>query len=141
MPVPAGLKGSGAALVLCAVDEDGEVEDTWVADERGGFVSAKLDRFGLFEVRQDSVAPTLGQPKWANGQLRIAVGDDLSGIARWEGKSGDQWLRWSMDKGVLTYRLDDGMLTGREDDEIKVWAIDGTGNIGHINFRLVDLKQ
>ena len=141
VPVPAGLKGSGAALVLCAVDEDGEVEDTWVADERGGFVSAKLDRFGLFEVRQDSVAPTLGQPKLANGQLRIAVGDDLSGIARWEGKSGDQWLRWSMDKGVLTYRLDDGMLTGREDDEIKVWAIDGTGNIGHINFRLVDLKQ
>ena len=30
---------------------------------------------------------------------------------------------------------------GAKTIEIKVWAIDGTGNIGHINFRLVDLKQ
>ena len=140
VPVPESVAGSGEALVLCALDEEGEVSGTWVADERNGQLSVRLDRFGVFEVRRDSVAPRLGSARMKGGVVAIAVHDELSGIARWDGQCGNQWLRWSMDKGILRYRLEDGMLEGREEQEVKVWAIDNAGNIGHTRFRLRDLQ-
>ena len=141
VPVPENVAGSGEALVLCALDEEGEVSGTWVADERNGQLTARLDRFGVFEVRRDTVAPLLGAARMEGGVVAIDVHDELSGIARWDGQCGDQWLRWSMDKGILRYRLADGMLDGREEEEVKVWAIDNAGNIGHMTFRLRDLQR
>ena len=140
VPVPDELVGSGEPLVLCAVDEEGEVEGTWVADERSGQLKVKLDRFGPFEVRSDSLPPLLDAPALQDGILTMKVEDDLSGIARWEGRCGDQWLRWSMDKGVLSHRLSDGVLEGRDQDEVKVWAIDRCGNIGQRTFSLAQLQ-
>ena len=140
VPVPDELVGSGEPLVLCAVDEEGEVEGTWVADERSGQLKVKLDRFGPFEVRSDSLPPLLDAPALQDGILTMKVEDDLSGIARWEGRCGDQWLRWSMDKGVLSHRLSDGVLEGRDQDEVKVWAIDRCGNIGQRTFNLAQLQ-
>ena len=139
VPVPEDKVGSNETLILCAVDGKGRVGGTWVADERNGRLSARLDRFGVFEVRVDTSPPVLGKPKLKQGVISISVNDDLSGISRWEGRCGDQWLRWSRDKSLLAYSLDDGMLEGKEDEEVKVWAIDNAGNIGHITFRLRDL--
>jgi len=140
-PVPEAVSGSGQALVMCALGEEGEVLGTWVADERNGMLTVRLDRFGVFEVRQDTAPPILGSPVIEDGDVIIPVMDELSGIARWEGRCGDQWLRWSMDKGILRYRLDDGLTDGKEDQEVKVWAIDNVGNIGQTSFWLRDLKR
>jgi hypothetical protein len=126
---------------MCALGEEGEVLGTWVADERNGMLTVRLDRFGVFEVRQDTAPPILGSPVIEDGDVIIPVMDELSGIARWEGRCGDQWLRWSMDKGILRYRLDDGRIDGKEDQEVKVWAIDNVGNIGQTSFWLRDLKR
>lgn len=139
MPVPEVFIGSGDPLVLCAVDSNGGVEETWVADERNGQLRIKLSRFGHFEIRPDSVSPRLDTPELQDGMLTLKVEDELSGIARWEGRCGDQWLRWSMDKGVLSHRLSDGMLQGHEEDEVKVWVIDRCGNIGQRTFTLASL--
>lgn len=141
VPVDSAFVGSGSALVLCGLDAEGEVSGTWVSDERQGQLQVKLDRFGTFEVRSDSVPPVFGKPRLSEGKITLSMADELTGIDRWEGRCGDQWMRWSLDKGVLTYRLSDGILDGREQDEIKVWAIDAAGNLGHCEFSLEAIRR
>ncbi len=140
IPVPPEHVGAGASLVLCILDKDGEVDGTWMSDERDGVIQVRLDRFGHFELRQDTVPPVLEAPQIKDGTLTIAVSDDLSGIDRWEGRCGDHWMRWGCDKGVLSYAFKDGVLEGREEEDITVWSIDAAGNIGHMVFSLADLK-
>lgn len=132
VPVPVAWKGTGEPMVLCGIDEDGEVDGTWVADERGGMIGAKVKQFGTFEVRPDTVAPVLGSPRLVEGALRLAVEDDLSGIDRWEGRCNGQWMRLGWEKGELVYQVGDGILT--DGAEIKVWAVDEVGNLGHREF-------
>jgi len=141
VPVDSAFVGSGSPLVLCGLDAEGEVSGTWVSDERQGTLQVKLDRFGTFEVRSDTVAPVFGKPRLGEGRITLSMADELTGIDRWEGRCGDQWMRWSLDKGVLTYRLSDGILDGREQDEIKVWAIDAAGNLGHCEFSLEAIRR
>ena len=132
VPVPVAWKGTGEPMVLCGIDKDGEVDGTWVADERGGMIGAKVKQFGTFEVRPDTVAPVLGSPRLVEGALRLAVEDDLSGIDRWEGRCNGQWMRLGWEKGELVYQVGDGILT--DGAEIKVWAVDEVGNLGHREF-------
>ena len=132
VPVPEAWVGSGEPLVLVGLDEDGEVDGTWVSDERGGMMGTSLKRFGVFEVRPDTLAPELGAPRLQEGSLRIAVSDDLSGIDRWEGRCNGRWMRFGWEKGVLVHPVEDGILT--EGAEIKVWALDEVGNLGHREF-------
>jgi len=139
-PVPVEYMGTGTPMVLCILDQEGEVNGTWMSDEHDGFVQVRLDRFGRFELKQDTVAPVLEEPQLEDGILTISVEDGLSGIDRWEGRCGDHWMRWGLDKGVLSYALSDGVLDGREKEEIRVWSIDATGNIGHRVFTLDGLK-
>ena len=141
VPVDSAYLGSESPLVLCGLDEEGEVSGTWVSDERQGTLQVKLDRFGTFEVRSDTVPPEFGKPRLSEGEITLSMADELTGIDRWEGRCGDQWMRWSLDKGVLTYRLSDGILDGREQDEIKVWAIDAAGNLGHCEFSLEAIRR
>ena len=133
VPVPDAWKGSGEPLVLCGIDKDGEVDGTWVADERGGMIGAKVKQFGVFEVRPDTVSPVLGSPRVVEGTLRLTVEDDLSGIDRWEGRSNGRWMRFGWEKGELVHPVGDGILT--EGAEIKVWAVDEVGNLGHREFK------
>ena len=132
-PVPERWKGSGEALVLCALNDDDEVSGTWVADERGGYIEAKLDRFGTFEIRPDTVPPTFGKPRMEGGKLKINVADDLSGISKWEGRCGGRWMRLAFEKGVLHYPIEDDILEAGQ--EVRIWAVDGTGNLGHQTFQ------
>lgn len=132
VPVPEVFRGSGEPLVLCAVDEDGEVSGTWVSDERGGAISVQLKQFGTFEVRTDTIPPRFGNPMLVEGKLRISIADELTGIERWEGRCGGRWMRFAWEKGVLVYRMEDGVLL--PGDEVKVWATDGVGNLGHTRF-------
>ena len=132
VPVPEAFMGTGEPLVLCAVDEDGEVAGTWVADERGGTLSAQVKQFGTFEVRNDTIPPRFGKPMLKEGKLRISIAEELTGIDRWEGRCGDRWIRLAWEKGVLVYRMEDGIL--QPGDEVKVWATDGVGNLGHAAF-------
>lgn len=141
LPVDSALVGSEATLVVVAIDEEGEAQGTWVADERSGRVEVRLNRFGTFEIRQDTVGPVLGQPRIKEGVICMDLSDDLAGIARWEGRCGDQWLRWGHDKGTLSHRLSDGKLEGLEDAPIRVWAIDAAGNIGQREFKLSGLQR
>ena len=119
-------------MVLCGIDKDGEVDGTWVADERGGMIGAKVKQFGTFEVRPDTVAPVLGSPRLVDGALRLTIEDDLSGIDRWEGRCNGQWMRFGWEKGELVHPVGDGILT--DGAEIKVWAVDEVGNLGHREF-------
>ena len=132
LPVPNRWKGSGEALVLCALDENGEVDGTWVSDEHGGYIGVKLDRFGTFEIRPDTVSPTLGEPRVEGGSLKLKVADDLSGISSWEARCGDQWMRLAFEKGVLHYPMSDGILVAGQ--AVRVWAVDASGNLGHRTF-------
>ena len=132
VPVPEAWTGTGEPMVLCGIDEDGEVDGTWVADERGGMIGAKVKQFGAFEVRLDSVAPVLGSPRLVEGALRLTIEDDLSGIDRWEGRCNGQWMRFGWEKGELVHPVGDGILT--DGAEIKVWAVDEVGNLGHREF-------
>ena len=132
VPVPAAWNGSGEPLVLCGLDDEGEVDGTWVADERGGMIGAKVKQFGLFEVRPDTVPPALGTPQVKEGTLRLSIADDLSGVERWEGRCDGRWMRFGWEKGVLVHPIEDGILT--EGSEIKVWAVDEVGNLGHREF-------
>ena len=141
VPVPRGHIGSGDPLVLCALDGDGEVEETWMSDERQGHIQVRLNRFGSFEVRADSTAPELGEPRISEGMLTMSIEDDLSGIDRWEGRCGNQWMRWSLDKGILSYALSDGVLEGKSEEDIRVWSIDAAGNIGQKVFTWAELQR
>ena len=132
VPVPEAWRGTGEPLVLCGIDEDGEVDGTWVADERGGMIGTKVKQFGAFEVRPDSVPPVLGSPRLVEGALRLTVEDDLSGIDRWEGRCNGQWVRFGWEKGELVHPVGDGVLI--DGAEIKVWAVDEVGNLGHREF-------
>lgn len=98
----------------------------------GGYMSTKLDRFGIFEVRSDTLPPVIGRPQAASGKLSMTVSDDLSGLKRWEGRCGDQWMRLAFEKGVLWHPLEDGVLEAGQ--EVKVWAVDASGNLGHRTF-------
>lgn len=140
VPVPQEHAGSGDPLVLCAVDDDGEVEGTWMSDERDGHMRVRLDRFGQFEVRADTTAPVLGKPRIEGGVLTLSVADDLSGVDRWEGRCGDQWMRWGLDKDVLSYALSDGVLDEKQKEDIRVWCIDAAGNIGQRTFTWGELQ-
>lgn len=132
LPVPERWKGSGEALVVCSLEKDGQVDGSWVADEKGGVVQVRLTDFGRFEVRRDSVGPVLGRPRVEEGELRISVEDDLSGVERWEARCDGQWIRLGMEKGLLRHPLSDAVLT--EGGEIRVWAVDAAGNLGHRTF-------
>ena len=133
LPVPAELKGSGEVVVVCTLDDDGEVDNTWVADEKSGVVHIRPKSFGRFEVRRDSVGPELGRPFIEDGELRLSVADGLAGVDTWEGRCGGRWIRLGLEKGVLRHPLGDGVLT--EGEEIRVWAVDAAGNLGHRTFR------
>ena len=108
------------------------MDGTWVADERGGMIGAKVKQFGVFEVRPDTVPPMLGSPRLVEGTIRLTVDDDLSGIDRWEGRCNGQWMRFGWEKGELVHPVGDGILT--DGAEIKVWAVDEVGNLGHREF-------
>lgn len=140
LPVDSAWGGSGETLVVCALDTDGGVDGTWVADERHGRVEVRLDRFGTFEVRRDTLGPQIGMPSIVDGVIRVPVEDGLTGLSRWEGRCGDQWLRWGHDKGILSHRLSDGRLEGRGSEDILLWAIDRCGNIGRRIFTLDSLE-
>ena len=132
VPVPERWGGTGEPLVLCALDSKGEVYDTWVSDEKGGVIGFKVKQFGTFEVRPDTIAPAFGEPQVKLETLRIAVTDDLSGIDHWEGRCGNHWLRLAMEKGVLVHPLGDNVL--QPGSQIRVWAVDKAGNLGHRTF-------
>ena len=67
-----------------------------------------------------------------SGELRIPVEDDLSGVDRWEARCGGRWIRLGLEKGMLRHPLSDDRL--QEGEEIKVWALDESGNLGHRSF-------
>ena len=132
VPVPDAWVGSGNPLVLCTLDDEGEVLGTWVGDERHGRMAAKIKAFGRFYVRADTVPPLLGAPRLEDGRLKLAISDELSGIQRWEGRCGDRWMRFGWEKGQLVHPVEDNILT--QGGEVKVWAVDAAGNIGHRTF-------
>lgn len=132
LPVPEAWSGSGDPLVVCSLDEDSEVSGTWVSDEKNGVVQVRLKSFGRFDVRRDTLGPALGVPRIVSGELRIPVEDDLSGVDRWEAQCGGRWIRLGLEKGMLRHPLSDDRL--QEGEEIKVWALDEAGNLGHRSF-------
>ena len=132
LPVPEAWSGSGDPLVVCSLDEDSEVSGTWVSDEKNGVVQVRLKSFGRFDVRRDTLGPALGTPRIVSGELRIPVEDDLSGVDRWEARCGGRWIRLGLEKGMLRHPLSDDQL--QEGEEIKVWALDEAGNLGHRSF-------
>ena len=120
-----------APWVLCRLlDVGGAVTATWSADEMEGRVEFLVKAFGFFELRRDTTPPQFSTPKWEAETLRVFVADDLSGIASHGGFSGGQWIRVSLDKGWLEYRLAD-----RADDgqRARIWAVDKAGNYGELN--------
>jgi len=132
VPVPDRWAGSGELLTLCAIDDEGEVSGTWVSNERGGMIGVKVKQFGTFEVRPDTVPPLFGQPRLEDGVLRVPASDDLSGIDRWEGRCGGQWMRFGWEKGVLVHPVTDGIL--QPGTSVRLWAVDEAGNLGHRDF-------
>lgn len=132
LPVPEAWSGSGDPVVVCSLDEDGDVSGTWVSDEKNGVVQVRLKSFGRFDVRRDTLGPALGVPRIVSGELRIPVEDDLSGVDRWEARCGGRWIRLGLEKGMLRHPLSDDQLL--EGEEIKVWALDEAGNLGHRSF-------
>jgi len=79
------------------------------------------------------VPPTFGKPRLEGGKLKINVADDLSGISKWEGRCGGRWMRLAFEKGVLHYPIEDDILEAGQ--EVRIWAVDGTGNLGHQTFQ------
>ena len=111
--------------MLVGLDE--EVDGTWVSDERGGISGLPGNDSGCLKSEAGAGAPSL-----AEGSLRLTVSDDLSGIDRWEGRCNGRWMRFGWEKGVLVHPVADGILT--EGAEVKVWAVDEVGNLGHREF-------
>lgn len=132
VPVPEEWSGSEEPLVVCSLDDQGEPQETWVADEKGGYVQVRLTSFGRFDVRRDTLGPKLGSPRIHAGELQIPVQDDLTGVDRWEARCGGRWIRLGFEKGVLRHPLADGVL--QEGEDIRVYAVDEAGNLSHLTF-------
>ena len=137
--IPAAPGKSQDPWVLCALDDDGEVNAAWTADPFLGRVKFRVKQFGRFALRQDSLPPVFGAPvlsgEGAGRVLRVKVEDELSGLARHGGIFEGKWLRVARDKGWLTYHFSDDRVRGASADaqagkagEVRFWAVDKAGH-------------
>ncbi len=75
-----------------------------------GWVHARSDRMGRFEVVLDTMPPTISPRGWREGQtiygpLRFTIGDDRSGVAEWYGTVDGHWqpFAWDPKRALLSW--------------------------------------
>ncbi len=78
-----------------------------------GWMTAKIKAFGLYTVMVDTTPPTLVPVNLApsmtgKDSLVFRVGDDLSGVDKWEGRLDGKWIlfEWDHKKQRLTHAFD-----------------------------------
>ncbi|MDE6831650.1 MAG: M23 family peptidase, partial [Muribaculaceae bacterium] len=82
------------------------------ATYRSGRMEAKVNRFGVYSVMADTVAPKVVPQKpeqWAQrGVVTYKISDNLSGISTYRGEIDGKWALMELDgkTGTLSFKLD-----------------------------------
>lgn len=95
----------------------------------GRFISAKVREFGRYTIMADTTQPVVkainiseGKNISSQGNIRITISDDLSGIKSYDGYLNEKWILMDYDakNNLLFYEFDDRLKKGINHFRLKV---------------------
>ncbi|HCE57268.1 MAG TPA: hypothetical protein DER09_05560, partial [Prolixibacteraceae bacterium] len=103
---------------------------------KNGWVSTKINTFGNFAVKTDTLAPAIESLSISNNRLietdklRFNISDDLSGIETIEGLLDGEWVLFEYNKysNQITHNYDTRRFDFTKTHQIKLTVIDKCGN-------------
>lgn len=114
---------------------DGKSPSAVAADYNlGGYMTARINRFGTYTVVADTVAPVVTPvtpEKWrTSGKVTFKISDKLSGIETYRGEIDGRWVMFELDgkTGTLSYRLDHTRLPKATRHKVTLTVTDAAGN-------------
>jgi hypothetical protein len=99
-------------------------------------ISAKAKEVGEFYAQLDTVVPAISvvnfnttSKTFSNGQIRVRISDNLSGIDTYNGYINDQWVLFDYDakSKIMVYHFDDRC--GKGEQNLKLVVKDTVGNV------------
>jgi len=105
-----------------------------------GKMRFSTNRFGRYAVTTDTQAPTIipvRQAKWRKtNRLRFKIGDNLSGIQKFDGYIDGQWVVMELDgkSGTLSYSIDRKRFPATARHTAKIQVTDACGNTATKEF-------
>ena len=98
------------------------------------FISAKVKKFGAFAIAVDTIAPTITPLNFKcnssirGKELRLKIGDNLSGVATYRGEINGQWVLFELDgkTGILSHQFT--LPAEGKDHKLKLKVVDNLKN-------------
>lgn len=114
---------------------DGELESdaTLLGEYKDGWVYAKSRKTGAFAVVKDSLPPTIELLGVSNGELKLKVVDEVSGLKYFRGEINDEFVIFTIDikDKIARYRIDKSKFPVGVTHKLKFEAKDNCKNISY----------
>lgn len=127
-------------MMMAMVNEKEVLIANPVTDSAGWFV-AKVYGFGQFYMTSDTKAPTLKPVNFKEGgtvyskQLKVKVGDNLSGITQYKCYVNGSWVLAAYDRKIASILIDADALTVGE-NSLRVCLTDACDNTTDVTYRI-----
>lgn len=134
-----GLSGARRGRVVI-VRLAGNRKFAYKTDYQDGYYTAQVRDFGRFVLMQDTVAPTVRPANFRDGKqlktntLRVKIGDDLSGVERYDCYLNGQWILAEYDGKSATLTINAAGKLRAGQNRLRVEVVDGVGNSTDVTF-------
>ncbi len=112
---------------------DGEQISSIIGSYQSGNYTASINRFGLYAVAIDTIAPTIipvHPERWQNGTISLKIKDEESGIKSYRGEIDGLFVlfEWDAKSNRLTYRLESNRIKQGIKHVLRVSVVDACKN-------------
>ncbi len=123
------------ARTIAAIYEFGKRKGVQGGTWKGNYFHFSMRSFGEFQLIVDSIKPyvkpinfTTGKSLPQNGQLRLVIGDNLSGVKSFKSYIDDKWVLFDFDgkRSLIVHTLDKNLPVGEH--VLKIIVVDEVGN-------------
>ena len=121
-----------AVLVRC----DGDRLVAYPTKHKGGWYSAQVRDFGTFELRLDTIAPTIKAVNLRGNRLQVKISDDLSGVDTYHCYLNGKWILAEYDGKSASLSIDASGKLAAGNNMLRVDVADGAGNQATISWTL-----
>lgn len=134
-----GLSGARRGRVVI-VRLAGKRKFAYKTDYQDGYYTAQVRDFGHFVLMQDTVAPTVRPANFREGKqlktntLRVKIGDDLSGVERYDCYLNGQWILAEYDGKSATLIIAAAGKLRAGQNRLRIEVVDGVGNSTDVTF-------
>lgn len=117
----------------------GKISQTYKPEYKKGWLTAQVKTFGQFVVKADNRKPYIKYHGVVDGEIRLTVKDDESGIKHFSGEINGEWELFTYDvkDKIARYKIDTKKYIKGRQYEIKFYAIDNCGNKKEVKYKFI----